>query len=569
MFKKWTIKFALILVSLSLILSACATPAQPTAAPTEVSQQPTTPPEPPPDQTEPPAYQWGEWRNTDPYRPYDERITVSVVKGGSESAGTLPAGETIENNRALKYIEDTLNIDITFKWVVTSDAFLDKLNLAIASKDIPDVMIVDPIQLQQLTEADAIEDLTPYIEKYANADILENYNQTKGVALQAATINGKIMGIPNVQPQADAPIMAFVRRDWLNKLGLEPPKTVEDIEKIARAFIEQDPDGNGAADTFGLTGSMNPINVPSNLHGFDAFFNAYGAFPELFYRDSSGKIIYGSLQPEVKEALALIARWYQEGLIDPEFATKDGGKSNEIPVAGKSGIMMGPWWIPWWPLVDSVTNDPNADWWPYLIQDKNGGQTFSMGDYTYSYVVVRKGYPHPEVALKILNIQNDLSYGLNNAPQFYPNFNEIWTLLLPIPFLIEQPYVVERMAREYRDALDGKLDPATFGEAMKVEFEQIKADVAAPRSDPSNWATRMARLEAGLLLAQGYNEVRTDPVAARVLSLDQNWPSLKKMEEETFLQIMTGARPLDDFDKFVQDWYKSGGQALLDKMNSQ
>jgi putative aldouronate transport system substrate-binding protein len=79
----------------------------------------------------------------------------------------------------------------------------------------------------------------------------------------------------------------------------------------------------------------------------------------------------------------------------------------------------------------------------------------------------------------------------------------------------------------------------------------------------------MARLEAGLLLAQGYNEVRTDPVAARVLSLDQNWPSLKKMEEETFLQIMTGARPLDDFDKFVQDWYKSGGQALLDKMNSQ
>ncbi len=173
MFKKWTMQFALILVSLSLILSACAAPAQPTTAPTQPpppAEQPTTPP--PAEET--PAYQWGEWRNTDPYRPYEERITVSVVKGGSESAGTLPAGETIEDNRALKYIEDTLNIDVTFKWVVTSDAYLDKLNLAIASKDIPDVMIVDPIQLQQLTEADAIEDLTPYIEKYANADILEN-----------------------------------------------------------------------------------------------------------------------------------------------------------------------------------------------------------------------------------------------------------------------------------------------------------------------------------------------------------------------------------------------------------
>ncbi len=568
MSKKWMIKTLWMLVVFSLLLTACGTPATPTA-----TQPPTEPPKPTEPQSQPvaptstPEYQWGEWRNTDPYRPYDERITVSVVKGGQESAGTLPAGETIEDNRALKYIEDTLNIDVVFKWVVTSDAYLDKLNLAIASQDIPDVMIVDAIQLQQLTEADAIEDLTPYIEKYANKDILENYAQTKGVALQAATINGKIMGIPNVQPQADAPIMAFVRKDWLDKLGLQPPKTVEDIEKIARAFIEQDPDGNGVADTYGLTGTMNPINVPSNLHGFDAFFNAYGAFPELFYRNNEGKIIYGSVQPEVKEALALIARWYKEGIIDPEFATKDGGKSNEIVVSGKAGIMMGPWWIPWWPLVDSVTNDPNADWQPYLIQDKNGQYTFSMGDYTYSYVVVRKGYPHPEVALKILNVQNDLSYGLNNAPQYYPNFNEIWGLLFPIPFLIEQPYVVERMGREYKAALDGTLDPSTFGDAMKLEFEQIKADVAAPRSNPSNWATRMARLDAALLLAQGYNEVRTDPVAARVLANDPNWPSLKKMEEETFLQIMTGARPLDDFDKFVQDWYKSGGQALLDKMN--
>ncbi|MCX7608936.1 MAG: extracellular solute-binding protein, partial [Anaerolineales bacterium] len=295
------------LVVLSLLLSslvACAgTPQTPTQTPTQ-----TPAPSPQPAET----YQWGEWRNTDPYRPYDERKTVSVVKGGLESAGTLPTGETIEDNRALKYIEDTLNIDITFKWVATSDAYLDKLNLAIASRDVPDVMIVSPTQLQQLAEANAIEDLTPYIEKYANADILRNYRATNNLALQAATINGKIMGIPNVQPQADAPIMAFVRRDWLEKLGLQPPKTVEDIEKIARAFIAQDPDGNGAADTYGITGTMNPINVPSNLHGFDAFFNAYGAFPELFYRDKTGKIVYGSVQPEVKEALGLIARWHKE-----------------------------------------------------------------------------------------------------------------------------------------------------------------------------------------------------------------------------------------------------------------
>ncbi len=177
--------------------------------------------------------------------------------------------------------------------------------------------------------------------------------------------------------------------------------------------------------------------------------------------------------------------------------------------------MVGPWWISWWPLVDSVKNDPNADWQPFVIKDNKGEYTYSMGAYTYGFVVVRKGYAHPEVVLKILNLQNDLSYGLNDAPQYYPNFNEIWTSLFPIPFLIEQPYVVERMGTEYQQALDGELDPTTLNDAMKLEFEQIQTDMAAPRSDSAAWATRMARLDAASLLAAGYNEVRTDPAAAR------------------------------------------------------
>ena len=552
----------LLVMLLALALSACAGPAQPAPAPAaEQAAQPAA--------TAVPADVLAAqpWRQTDAYSPLPERATLVLVKGGQENASLMPEGESIEDNRALQYIEDTLNVDVTFAWVVPSDSYSDKLNLSIASGDIPDVMTVDAIQMQQLTEAGAIEDLTPYVEKYANADILANWEQTGGVALQAATIDGKIMGIPNVQPQADAPIMVWVRQDWLDKLGLAAPETVDDVEAIAKAFIEQDPDGNGAADTFGLTGTTNPVQVPSNLHGFDAIFNAYGAFPELFYRNADGEIVYGSIQPEAKEALVRLAAMYQAGIIDPEFATKDGDKANEIVVGGKGGIMMGPWWISWWPLADAVNNDPNADWQPYMIKDKNGNYTFGMGDYTYSFVVVKKGYPHPEAALKILNIQNDLSYGLNDAPQYYPNFNEIWTLLFPIPFLIEQPYVVERMATEYQEALDGTRDPATFSEAMKLEFEQIQNDIAAPRSESSNWATRMARLDAAKLLAGGYDEVRTDPVASRVFSTDPTWPALQKLEEETFLQIITGAKAVDDFDAFVEEWNNSGGAALLEKMN--
>ena len=108
-------------------------------------------------------------------------------------------------------------------------------------------------------------------------------------------IRDRVMGIPNVQPQADAPIMVWVRQDWLDKLGLEGPETLDDVEAIARAFMEQDPDGNGAADTYGLTGTMNPVMVPGNLHGFDTVFNVHGAFPEIFFRNDAGAVSYTHL----------------------------------------------------------------------------------------------------------------------------------------------------------------------------------------------------------------------------------------------------------------------------------
>ncbi len=268
-----------------LVLSACVAPASEADPQTAAETEPAEPRD------------WGAWRDTDPYAPYPETVELTLVKGGQEGASLLPEGESIEDNRALQYIEDALNLDINFAWVVPSDSLGDKLNLAIASGDIPDAMSVDLIQFQQLVEAGALEDLTPYIEKYANADILENYAQTEGVALDAATIDGKIMGIPNVQPQADAPLMVWVRQDWLDALGLDGPETIDDVEAIAQAFIEQDPDGNGADDTVGLTGTLNPVQVPSNLHGFDVFFNAYGAFPTLFHRNDAGEIVYGSVQP--------------------------------------------------------------------------------------------------------------------------------------------------------------------------------------------------------------------------------------------------------------------------------
>ncbi|MFO7631433.1 MAG: extracellular solute-binding protein [Caldilinea sp.] len=162
------LKSIVLVTVLALALAACVPAAAPSAPAAEQAA--------PPASTTPAALIAGQtWRQTDAYSPLPEQASLVLVKGGQENASLMPEGESIEDNRALRYIEETLNVDISFAWVVPSDSFGDKLNLSIASGDIPDVMTVDAIQLQQLAEAGAIEDLTPYIEKYANEDILENW----------------------------------------------------------------------------------------------------------------------------------------------------------------------------------------------------------------------------------------------------------------------------------------------------------------------------------------------------------------------------------------------------------
>ena len=177
MLKKPLFIFSILIVLAALVLAACTPSATPVSEeeampePTEEVLEEELPEateevleEESPEATEEEASEPASWRDTDPYKPFPETISMVLVKGGQESASSLPEGETIEDNQALQYIEDTLNIDITFSWIVSSDSYTDKLNLAITSGDIPDVMTVDLLQLEQLAAADAIEDLTPILK---------------------------------------------------------------------------------------------------------------------------------------------------------------------------------------------------------------------------------------------------------------------------------------------------------------------------------------------------------------------------------------------------------------------
>ena len=166
------------------------------------------------------------------------------------------------------------------------------------------------------------------------------------VALKAATIDGKLWGIPLTDASVTTANVLWIRQDWMDKLDIAAPKSMADVLEISRRFTEEDPDGNGVDDTIGLATS-NHCGDPSpackvSLMGI-MLIQASG---------SSGMagLVYGSVQPEMRAALLALQKMYADGQIDREFGVKDGNQVTETIAQGKCGMEFGVWWNPYHPL---------------------------------------------------------------------------------------------------------------------------------------------------------------------------------------------------------------------------
>jgi len=560
---------------LTLVVSACApvTTAVPTEEPTAMSEQPTTAPEEQPTATSEAAMM------PDPYGAYDTTVVMTTVRK-YETTETLPDGDTPENNQYTRYVKDTLNIDTQYIWTASNADYDQKINLAIASNDLPDAMVVNLSQLNQMVKADQLADLTEAYKDYASPAVKQMMDSSNGIALNAVTFDGKILAIPALTVPDDGYQLMWIRQDWLDKLNLEVPKTVDDIEKVAQAFVTENPSGADGG-TIGILGPQNGGLVhadflqPTNgMWAFDPIFFSYQAYPGFWVKGPDGKATYGSILPETKTALAKLADWYKKGLIDPEMGVRS---DSSAPVsAGTVGLYFGEWWNGYWPLPDSVKNNPGANWQAYAVPlDSDGMWNPHQGTPATSFVVVRKGYEHPEAAMKIVNLFNrdeskmDLTVGSLD--------DEV--LRLPQAMYDEGEVTYKAML----DVLNGKAKAEDFADPKYDVYKLLKDDVKqigtaklAPFDDMNieYWDTASSAWSRSysILVGNGaiYNPIGGKDKVNVVFSLTYTptatittkWANLKKLEDEVFLKIILGQAPIDSFDQFVTDWKAQGGDEL-------
>jgi len=519
---------------------------------------------------------WAFGQSADPFGRYDQTLTINIGKQ-VEPTFKYPEGDSPENNIYSRHILKTLNIDVKNSWQAGSQSdYYQKVNLAIAANDLPDALgSVTNQHLKAMVEAGQLADLTDAYNKYASPAMKAMFEKSEGVAMSAVTFGDKMYAIPNIAVPDDAYHVAWIRKDWLDKLGLKPPKNLAELEAVAKAFIEKDPGGNGKGNTVGISGPQNGgklycnfIESTSNSFGFDPIFGAMHAYPGFWIKDKDGKAIYGSITPEAKAALAKLADWYKKGYIDKEIGVQ---KDATVPiVSGRAGIFFGPWWVPYWPFPDAWRQNPNADWQAYAILDDQGKFTPHGGMTSSLFSVVRKGYAHPEALIKILNclIRDESTFDLKQATiGDYP-------LRVAMAFPDESKVTIQSL----KDVLAGRKKPSDFDTPEYKPYKLLLGDVTNVRGaklDPIDkydiqyWKAGDPNLSRYYALMVGCTPIYSQPftktmslVWTQTKSMETKWATLKKLEDETFLKIVMGVAPLSSFDVFVKNWKAQGGDQI-------
>jgi len=238
-----------------------------------------------------------------PFGKYDPPITINVSKAASANM-RFKDGEDIDNNVWQREYEEKLGIKLNYLWsaIYEGGAYDQKLNLAISSGDLPDIFQVNAQQLKQLVEAGLVEDMTDVFDQYASDFLRQSFEEAGEQYLLSATFGGRLYALPGLASALDTAPVMYVRKDWREKLGLPEPKTMQDVINMALAFANNDPDGNGVKDTYGIALTKDAV-VGTGFADLQGFMNGFHAYLNIWIEDDSGNLVYGAIQPEVKQAL--------------------------------------------------------------------------------------------------------------------------------------------------------------------------------------------------------------------------------------------------------------------------
>lgn len=514
---------------------------------------------------------------TTPFGAYPETIEYTLGKMTSVNNSNMPENDTYTDNAYTRYIKSVINVQNVDVFEANDSQYDTNVSMVISMGSLPDIMVVSSQdEVEQLVEAGFIEDLT---ESYNNciSDRIRKMYESYGDSLKdMVTYDGKIMALPETNI-TDGPNLVWLRKDWMDKLGLSEPHTIDDVVNIVKHFISEDP-GNNGVDASGKPNTVG-LAVDTDVTGecgysseflLDIIFACFGAYPKQWIMNDDGEIVYGSVTNEAKEALSYISSLYNQGVIDNDFLLRTSTNICELIENGLCGSFFGPWWAPNNPLANAVSRNPDADWQPYLIAtDSDGTTSYHSQNPCYKYVVVRKGYEHPEIAAKMISVMFDkVRFDCTDSEEF-KNYYQINVEPTARPLSINVDYnnALSICYRNIDAAISGRKNPDSLELLERSFYDACSEYIKNANKTSTQWAAYMSRIKACSLIAQDNIKVVDSLYFKTTDTMKSHWWRLKAKEKEAYLKIISGEEDISYFDTFVKEWNEQGGQTITSEVS--
>ena len=287
--------------------------------------------------------------------------------------------------KGIQVIEDATGVDVTFQSPPNNSE--DAYKMMVISGNLPDVIMWNhDVSMDRMYAEGLIIDLTDLIAQYA-PNLTRIYTERPELRKQVETADGKMYYFPCINPMQTVEEICrkcynglIIRDDWLKKLGLTAPMTIDEWYDVLTAFKEGDPNGNSEQDEI-------PFDAGSG--GLLLFMPAFGITNGWYVNPETGKVGYGQYSEEYKAYLETMAKWYAEGLVQNVYADENGTLADSADpnlYADLAGSWKGlaNYWEQRLPQVKE--KNPNADFvavqWPACV---DGSGVSYADNYGMSY----------------------------------------------------------------------------------------------------------------------------------------------------------------------------------------